>query len=54
MICEPCRQPHQAGDCVDVQAGREHPWRHCVCQHQPYGTTVDQQLDADQPSTATP
>lgn len=36
MICTPCREPHQAADCVDVAAGRVHPWRHCVCQHQPY------------------
>lgn len=33
MICDPCREPHEASDCIDVTAGREYPWRHCACQH---------------------
>lgn len=35
MICPPCREPHQATDCIDSQHGepREYPWRHCACQH---------------------
>jgi hypothetical protein len=35
MICGPCRPVHTPADCIDSTAGREHPWRHCVCQHQP-------------------
>jgi hypothetical protein len=35
MICEPCRPVHSPADCIDSKAGREYPWRHCVCQHQP-------------------
>lgn len=35
MICDPCREPHEAADCIDTKAGREYPWRHCACQHKP-------------------
>lgn len=35
MICEPCQDPHQPSDCIDEHAGREYPYRHCVCQHKP-------------------
>ena len=35
MICEGCRPAHAAADCVDTQAGRLYPHRHCVCQHEP-------------------
>lgn len=33
MICEPCRSPHAAADCIDSIARREYPRRHCACQH---------------------
>lgn len=35
MICDPCREPHKATDCIDSKAGREYPRRHCACQHHP-------------------
>lgn len=36
MICVGCQPPHEAADCVDVQAGRDRPdRRHCHCQHHP-------------------
>lgn len=38
MICEPCRSPHRAEDCVDADDGRTYPWNHCFCQHQAYTT----------------
>ena len=35
MICDPCKEPHDAAQCIDTQAGREYPDRHCACQHKP-------------------
>lgn len=35
MICDPCREPHEAAHCIDTKARREYPWRHCACQHKP-------------------
>jgi hypothetical protein len=35
MICQPCREPHDAAACIDEQAERGYPWRQCVCQHRP-------------------
>lgn len=32
MICQPWRPVHSPADCIDVKAGREYPWWHCVCQ----------------------
>ncbi|TWE07377.1 hypothetical protein BKA23_3390 [Rudaeicoccus suwonensis] len=52
MICQPCREPHEAGDCIDTVAGREYPFRHCACQHK-QGVWVHQEAlspktDSDQ------
>lgn len=50
MICEPCRPPHQPEDCIDSKAGREYPWRHCCCQHQPRpDKTTQSRTDGEQP-----
>ena len=57
MICTPCRVVHTAADCVDSLAGREHPWRHCFCQHKPRAlagavpVSTAQPLDVDEEET---
>ena len=46
MICEPCREPHTAEQCVDAPPGRIYPWRHCACQHKPRSLVARSEGDA--------
>lgn len=54
MICPACREPHAAAACIDTIAGREYPWRHCVCQHKPRTDRTEQTEQKGQPDGEDP